>query len=196
MILVYIIAAFLCGALPFSVWIGRYALNVDIREYGDGNPGATNVLRAGGVKWGIVALVADLLKAAIPVGLGVHVFGFNGLASVLIAVAPPFGHAFSPFLSFRGGKAIAATAGTWIGISMVEVAFVMMCMLILWFRVLTSHGWAVIFASLSILVYLVLWSAPVTWFAVWGILFVLTLYKHANELTQPPRLKIMPGENS
>ncbi|MDD5313586.1 MAG: glycerol-3-phosphate acyltransferase, partial [Dehalococcoidia bacterium] len=56
------VLSFLLGACPFSVWIGKLALKTDIRLYGDGNPGAYNVFRAGGRFWGVVCMLADILK--------------------------------------------------------------------------------------------------------------------------------------
>jgi acyl phosphate:glycerol-3-phosphate acyltransferase len=66
---IYSVAAFLLGSLPFSVWVGRIWLGADIRTFGDHNPGATNVLRAGGKAPAIRALALDAFKAAIPTGI-------------------------------------------------------------------------------------------------------------------------------
>jgi glycerol-3-phosphate acyltransferase PlsY len=60
---------FLLGSPPFSVWIGNIALKKDIQQEGNHNPGATNVLRAGGMKWYILALILDVTKGALPVGM-------------------------------------------------------------------------------------------------------------------------------
>ena len=80
------IVAFLAGSIPFSVWLGRLALRTDIRRYGDHNPGATNVARAGGWQLGALALVLDMLKGAIPVGLAWYWGGLNDWALVPEAV--------------------------------------------------------------------------------------------------------------
>lgn len=188
----FVLFAFFCGSIPFSVWIGRFALNKNIQEYGDKNPGASNVLRAGGMKWGMLALMLDISKGAAPVGMAAQIFGITGLPQVLIAVAPPLGHAFSPFLGFRGGKAIATTFGMWIGLSLWEIPSVAMLMLVFWFMALTSSGWAVMFTMISVLVYMVLTAAPSTWFMVWGINLLLLIYKHRRDLTTRPHLKMSP----
>lgn len=188
----YALGAFFIGALPFSLWVGTLGFKKDIRDYGDGNPGTFNVIRAGGVMWGGLALLLDLCKAAIPVGLAASIFGINGLALVVISIAPPFGHAFSPFLGFKGGKAIAAMGGTWIGLTLLEVFLVAIVMLTFWYLAVVQSGWAVLFTSLSLLLYMLLTSAPTTWMAVWLIFTVLIVYKHRAELTQTPRLKMTP----
>ena len=115
---VWFIIGFGCGALPFSVWVGRLALRTDIRSYGDHNPGATNVIRAGGWQWGALALLLDYFKGAIPVGVAHFFMGLEGMALAIVALAPVLGHAYSPFLGFRGGKAVAATFGIWTGLTL------------------------------------------------------------------------------
>ncbi len=102
-----VLIAFLCGSLPFSVWLGKLFLKVDVRQYGDGNPGAANVFRSGSKAVGLLALMLDVSKAAAPVGLSYYNLGIRGIPMYLIAIAPMLGHVFSPFLRFRGGKAIA-----------------------------------------------------------------------------------------
>ena len=65
-IVLWTLIAFLSGSIPFSVIAGRVAADVDIRKYGDHNPGATNVLRATGWGWGALAGTLDYLKGAVP----------------------------------------------------------------------------------------------------------------------------------
>jgi hypothetical protein len=77
----WIFLAFFSGALPTAVWVGRFGLGVEITAYGDGNPGATNVYRAGGFLWFSLALALEISKAAAPVGLAVQIFGLDRLAS-------------------------------------------------------------------------------------------------------------------
>ncbi len=113
----WIIISFWGGALPLAVWIGRLALGRDIRQYGDGNPGATNVFRAGGRAWGVIALIVEMLKGGLPVAWAYHRVGLRGWLLVPLIMAPILGHAFSPFLRGRGGKALAVTAGVWGGLS-------------------------------------------------------------------------------
>ena len=116
--LIWSCIGFILGSIPFSVWLGRVVLHKDIRAYGDGNPGAANVLRAGGRLVGVVAILLDFAKGAIPVGVAVFVVRMSGWRLVPVALAPVLGHAFSPFLSFRGGKAIATTFGVWTGLTL------------------------------------------------------------------------------
>jgi glycerol-3-phosphate acyltransferase PlsY len=110
------VLGFALGSLPFSLWLAKVMVGVDVRKIDDGNPGAINAWRAGGSKVGIPALLLDFLKGALPVGLAAHL-GIQGWGLVPIILAPPVGHAFSPLLGLRGGKAVAATFGVWSGVT-------------------------------------------------------------------------------
>ena len=100
----YTILAFFLGSLPFSIWIGRVTTEKDIRKYGDHNPGATNVLRAGSRGGFLLAMILDICKGAVPVGLAYQQWGIQDWRIVPITLAPVAGHAFSPFLGGKGGK--------------------------------------------------------------------------------------------
>src|SRR6516225_538973 len=64
-----IILAYLIGSVPTSVWISRYFFDIDIREYGSGNAGATNTYRVLGPKWGTIVMIVDMLKGMLAVKL-------------------------------------------------------------------------------------------------------------------------------
>ena len=68
--LIWTFIGFLLGSLPFSVWLGRLVLRTDIRRYGDGNPGGTNVLRVGNRGLGVLVILLDMLKGAAAGGAG------------------------------------------------------------------------------------------------------------------------------
>lgn len=113
---VWIVLAFFLGSLPFSVWTGRIFLRKDIRNYGDGAPGATNVARAGGRALYVVAALLDAFKGTLPVWLSQAVAGVDGWALAAVAVAPVIGHVFTPFLKGKGGMGVATTFGVWLGL--------------------------------------------------------------------------------
>jgi glycerol-3-phosphate acyltransferase PlsY len=115
--LAWTLAGFLLGSIPFSVLLGQLALGRDVRGYGpDGNPGAANAWRAGGLRLGLPVLALDFLKGALPVALARFQSGVDGWALLPVALAPILGHAFSPFLRLQGGKALAVTFGVWTGL--------------------------------------------------------------------------------
>ena len=136
-------AGFLAGAIPFSVLLGKCVLHTDIRAYGDGNPGSANVTRAGGKAVGFAALLLDYLKGAVPVGLAVWGAGLSGWQLTPVALAPVLGHAFSPFLGLRGGKAIATTFGVWTGLTVWQAPTVLRLTLALALLFQEVDGWSV-----------------------------------------------------
>lgn len=152
--LLWLAFAFFCGSLPFSVWLARFSHKRDPRAVGNHNPGATNALKAGGKGLGLAVLLFDVSKAAFPVGLAYQVFGLRGLGMALISLAPLLGHAFSPWLGFRGGKAIACALGAWIGLTLWKVPLVALSGITLWFWVFKKAGWAVFFTLTGIGLYL------------------------------------------
>lgn len=115
--LLWTLAGFIMGSLPFSYWIGRAFLKKDIRNYGDGNPGATNVFHAGGLVPFILASMLDAFKAAVPIWLAQLISSVGGWELVPVALAPLAGNVFSPFLRFKGGTGVAALYGTWLALT-------------------------------------------------------------------------------
>jgi glycerol-3-phosphate acyltransferase PlsY len=151
--------AFLLGALPFSVIIGRLFLQKDITEYGDGNPGAANVFRAGGGKLGYLAVFLDIAKG-IPIVFLSHVlFDLPMLSMVIVAVCAIMGHAFSPFLHWHGGKSIAITFGVLIALPEHEILFAFIAMMILGAIIIKTDAWAVVFSTAGTLAFLTVTGA-------------------------------------
>lgn len=197
--LVWFLIAFFVGALPFSLWVGRLALGKDIRSYGDANPGATNVLRAGGKGAAVVALLLDFLKGALPVAIAHFQLGFIGWSLILVALLPVLGHAFSPFLKGRGGKAVATTGGIWCGLTIWEGPTIGGLLLGLSTALLGTNGWAVMTAVSGMVLYLVF--TPVAWnglavrpsMATIGLIGLLNLlilaWKHRADLRKSPHLR-------
>ncbi len=110
-----ILIAYLIGSIPTAYILGRLVKNIDIREHGSGNVGATNVFRVVGKRWGITALVLDILKGYLPVVLlapwVADLFEVSLYANFVIGVVAVCGHNWTIFLKFKGGKGVATTAG-------------------------------------------------------------------------------------
>jgi len=104
-----VIFGYLFGSIPWGYLISK-AKGIDIRKVGSGNIGGTNVIRALGIKWGLLVAVLDVLKGVIPVYLALNFLVFDWqIASV--AITPVLGHIFPVWLGFRGGKGVATTLG-------------------------------------------------------------------------------------
>ena len=188
-ILAWTLTAFLLGSIPFSLLIARYVLRTDIREVGDGNPGATNVLRAGSKGWAAVAMLLDMVKAALPVSLAYVVYEIRGAGLAPIALAPVLGHAFSPFLRGRGGKAVAATGGIWIGLTYGVGTVVATACMSLGYAVQSVAGWAVALGWLGLGGYLAGFNRDPVLLAVWLGNGLILAWKHRADFRQPPQFR-------
>ncbi len=184
---------FALGSLPFSVWLGRMGAKADIRRYGDGNPGATNAWRAGGWRIGLFALVLDVAKAAVPVALARAIGGLWGWSLLPVALAPLFGHAFSPWLRFRGGKAVAGTFGAWTALTYWEVPTVLGLSFALVRTAQVVDAWTVVLSFPIVALYLVLREAEPWILATLGANFALLIWTHRRELRLPPRGRARKG---
>ena len=108
------VLAFLVGAIPFSFLLARIFGGIDIRKIGSGNIGATNLARARGLGVGVLGLALDAAKGVAAILLARAIAGGGAPGSAIEAVAggaAVLGHAFTPFLRFKGGKGVATGAG-------------------------------------------------------------------------------------
>ncbi len=129
-----IILSYLVGSIPNSIIISKLVKGIDIREFGSGNAGGTNVFRVLGWKWGILTILLDALKGAIAVIIVARLyldnFPFNNitpfddftLVQIICGVAAVIGHVFTVFAGFKGGKGIATGLGVLIMIVTVDMA--------------------------------------------------------------------------
>ncbi|MGG6311917.1 glycerol-3-phosphate acyltransferase [Paenibacillus macerans] len=178
MILLLTAASFLCGSLMFSYWLGRI-VRKDLKAVGDGNPGAFNLWRAAGYRWGIAGIALDFLKGYVPLAFLVEtgILGQDyGIA--IVAAAPIFGHAFSPFLKFKGGKAIAVTFGVWSALTRFEAALAYAVILAVLLAAFTFYkkgkyssreadGFQVVAGMLLLSLYLAAAGYPLALWGVW-----------------------------
>jgi acyl phosphate:glycerol-3-phosphate acyltransferase len=177
------------GSIPVSVWLGRLFLKKDIRDFGtDKNPGALNAWKAGRWALGVPVLLLDFLKGALPVALAYQVVGISSWEIVPIALAPVAGHAYSPFLHFHGGKAITVSFGIWTGLTLASGPTVLGMLMAVFFFLLDSNAWAVIFSLSLFLVYLIFGLGDGTLLFIWGGNLLILLHKHRPELLLPIRL--------
>jgi len=121
-----VVLAYFIGAIPTGYIFGKLAKGIDIREHGSGNVGATNVYRTVGKTAGVTVFVIDFLKGFVAVTLipfciikfclepGESLHGFQ---YILLGIAAIFGHVWTIFLKFKGGKGVATTAGVVTGVA-------------------------------------------------------------------------------
>lgn len=134
-----ILLAYLIGSIPTAVWISRRFFNIDIRDYGSGNSGATNTFRVLGKKWGSIVMLIDVLKGVIATSLYIALpfYLTNELQRtnlmIGLGLAAVLGHIFPIWAGFRGGKGVATLLGMAVAIQPV----VAVCCLIVFMIVLT-----------------------------------------------------------
>ncbi|CUS88959.1 glycerol-3-phosphate 1-O-acyltransferase PlsY [Candidatus Kryptobacter tengchongensis] len=136
--LVLIIAlSYLVGSIPTSIIVGKLVKGIDIRNYGSGNPGGTNVIRVVGLGWGIFVILFDAFK-----GFFATYFiakWFYGDASILnlttlqiiAGCSAVIGHIWTIFAGFKGGKGVSTSAGMLLGIAPVDLLISLMIFVII-----------------------------------------------------------------
>lgn len=118
-----IVLAYLIGSIPTAVWVSKHFFNIDIRDYGSGNAGATNTFRVLGSKWGTFVMIVDMLKGILAVKLAflqtIFPIEENQFTNfeVVLGMAAVIGHIYPIWADFRGGKGVATLFGLVMGIS-------------------------------------------------------------------------------
>ncbi|HJV31089.1 MAG TPA: glycerol-3-phosphate 1-O-acyltransferase PlsY, partial [Bacillales bacterium] len=151
MFLGLLLAAYLIGSFPTALIVGKLFFHVDIRDHGSKNPGATNSLRVFGKKTALLVLIIDVGKGAIAAFLPLY---FHlPIDPLYFGLTAAIGHCFPIFAGFKGGKAIATTAGT-----LMVANFPLFLITYLIFFLIIFFTKYVFFGSLSIGLSLILYS--------------------------------------
>jgi glycerol-3-phosphate acyltransferase PlsY len=183
------IASFLLGACPFAILIGKFFLHKDIREYGDHNPGAANVFKAGSIPLGFLAVVLEIAKGVPFVLLALLVFKFAEPQVLFIGLCAILGHAFSPFLRFKGGKATAVTFGVFLAIPNKEIVIVFVILMVAGFFLLDGDGWRIVLSTTGCLIFNIAMGKSIwTWIFLLFVLVVIAI-KNIDALRIMPRSK-------
>jgi glycerol-3-phosphate acyltransferase PlsY len=115
---ILLLTAYLIGGIPFGYLLVKLTTGRDVRDFGSGNIGATNVLRTTGRGIGVATLLLDMLKGAAAVWLADLCTHHSALWMSAAALAVMMGHAFPVFLKFKGGKAVASFIGAFAYLSL------------------------------------------------------------------------------
>jgi glycerol-3-phosphate acyltransferase PlsY len=120
---IFCVSSYLLGSIPTSVWVGKWFYNIDVREHGSKNAGATNTLRVLGAKAAIPVFIFDVFKGFIfafiahfhlrsfPVTIDTYLF------PIIIGFCAVIGHIYPLYAGFRGGKGVATLLGMTLGIA-------------------------------------------------------------------------------
>jgi acyl phosphate:glycerol-3-phosphate acyltransferase len=120
-----IVLAYLLGSVPTGYWLGRMK-GVDIRQFGSGNIGMTNVLRVLGKPYAILTFIVDVGKGTLAVTLLPWLFHTpDPWMKVIAGLAAVCGHNWSVFLKFKGGKGVNTSAGVFLGLAWLPTLLVL-----------------------------------------------------------------------
>ena len=176
-------ACYLAGAIPFGLVVGLVTRGIDIRKFGSGNIGASNVLRTLGIGPALLVFALDTAKGLFAVLL-CGWLGLNHYWVVAGALLSVFGHTFSCFLNFRGGKGVATSLGVIIGLNWViaSIAFGLWLLIVAVTRYISV---ASIIASLSVPLQMVFWKSmhvPAAYQALAGVAALAIVVKHRSNV--------------
>lgn len=182
--ILWISAGYLAGSLPTAYLVAKKFRNVDIRSFGSGNVGATNLGRLMGKRWAVFASVVDMLKGGVPVTV-VNLVGYDDSLVSLVAIAAVLGHNYPVWLNFKGGKGVATTYGTMFFVCP-WVSFVAVpCAGMVWYMTLKISGY-VSFASIlslfSLSVFLLTFGSSLALGGAAFFLAVLSSWRHRSNL--------------
>jgi glycerol-3-phosphate acyltransferase PlsY len=187
------ILAYLIGSIPVAYIFGRVLKNLDIREHGSGNMGATNAFRVLG-KWpGTAVLVLDVIKGIIPVTVLANAFGLGDpLSLVIIAVAAVAGHNWTVFLGFKGGKGMATSLGVLIGLGLQlpGLRIVLGLATLIWLVLFLSLGYvslASIAAAVALPILMVVFEAPFPMKVMAIVLCIFIVFRHTSNIKRLAR---------
>lgn len=169
--------AYLIGAVPTAYLIGRWTNGIDIRNYGSGNVGATNLAHHVGRRWVAPLLLFEILgKGASPIIVGHYLLGWEQ-TSILLVLAPlaaVAGHNWSVFLNFQGGRGVSVIGGALLAISPLLLSAAIAVFLVGWALTRSSGVWVLL--SLSLLPFWVLAfddSTVLIWFCACSLTLML-----------------------
>lgn len=179
--LAMLVFAYLVGAIPFGVVVGKLFYGTDVRQHGSGNVGTTNVFRVLGKKAGVVVLVCDMLKGFIPALIAAHFF--NPWAAIFIAAAPVVGHMFSIFLKGRGGKGVATGAG--VVAALVPLAFLVI--LVVWLTLVVTTRYvsvASLVAAVLVPVFVIAFDHPLPYQIAAVLVSIIVWWAHRGNIAR------------
>lgn len=196
--ILFSVLAYLLGSIPTAIWLGKSWYDIDIREHGSKNAGATNTFRVLGKKPGIVVLCIDILKGAIATFLpviflsGKFVAGDETLVQIqiLAAIFAVTGHVFPLFAQFKGGKGVATSLGVIIGLQPIAAAICIVIFLLV-FIVSKYVSLGAIIAALAFpLVIKFIVKEESTWLIVFSILLsCLVIFAHRKNIGRLIRME-------
>lgn len=171
---IIIVLAYLLGSIPSGLIVGKAFYGIDIREHGSGNLGGTNTFRTLGKKAGMAVTIADILKGTLAVFL--PVFFSSDMHQLIAGVFAVVGHMYPVFAGFKGGKAVATSAGVILGYTFpmffIMLAIFFICLYLTKYVSLSS----ILAAIVSVIYSIIVWDIPLI--IVVSIMATFVIYRH------------------
>ena len=191
-LLIAAVAAYLVGSVSFAVVVSKAFRLPDPREYGSGNPGATNVLRSGRKAAAALTLLGDCAKGWIAVfAAGQALPEAAVMASAVAAVAAILGHMYPVFHAFRGGKGVATALGVLLALNWILA----LGTLVTWITIAVFFRYSSLAALLSALFAvffaLILFNPAHPFFAAVAVIAALLIWRHRSNIS-----KLIAGKES
>lgn len=182
-ILYAIAISYLIGSIPTGYIIAKLLKGIDIRDHGSGNVGATNLMRTVGKVPGITGLLIDVAKGIVPVTVIAAVFYMPDMAvneplfKVILGLSAVFGHIWTIFLKFKGGKGVATTIGVFLGLApaVTTIGLLIWVILALIFKYVSVSSIAM---AVSLPVLMAFFQSPIEYTLLSVILCIFITYKH------------------
>lgn len=175
------IVAYFIGSFPTGIIYGRMFFNKDVRNYGSGGSGATNIGRNFGFKAAAVVAIGDVLKGFIPVLLARIFYPDQHLLIMLVTGAAVVGHAYPIFANFKGGKIIATSIGAFLAIEpIIAVATVVILFSVIF---LTSYVSLASLTSYGLITLYILFTSPYWEYRIGFVcLYLFAIYRHRENI--------------
>ena len=180
----FLVLTYLIAAIPFGLVLTKIFAKKDVREFGSGNIGATNVVRVAGKKIGLLTLILDGLKGAIMVVIarftfadasGLHIF------LVLVGTVAVIGHVYPVYLNFKGGKGVATTLAVLLALDL-NIGLSVIGIWALTFAIFRTSSISSIAAIFSSIILSICYGTSISQILFCIFLFALILYRHKENL--------------
>jgi glycerol-3-phosphate acyltransferase PlsY len=177
-----ILGAYLCGAIPTGVILSKVVADVDIRNYGSHNIGATNVYRTLGRRLGVLTLLGDVLKGFLPVYFVYRLTGAETWTAAA-ALATFTGHLYPVYLRFSGGKGVATALGVLLVLSPRILIFLLLIFVVsgFVFRYISVASIAAASAA-PVLMHLLPYSYPTVYILAAMGMALMIVYRHKDNI--------------
>lgn len=186
------VSAYVIGSIPTAYIFGRVLKGIDIREYGSGNVGATNVFRVIGKTPGIIALIIDIIKGFICATYLASGFLYMApvtrpeLYRILVGLCAIAGHNWTMFLKFKGGKGVATSAGVAIGL-IPKIFWLSFLVWLITFFITGFVSLSSIIAVISVPVFTLAFGEPAEIVVFMCLLCLIIVYKHKPNIRRMAR---------